>query len=151
VRPSHDLAIWRGAQYFPRCLLGTAPGLEGALIAIALAGDVKHRGTVVHQRSGRSEDLAAGTAIEVTCVVIGEVLARQGPDCVGPLVEHFNVWLDPVLTEQPAEHLGRATPAVAEEPARIEIEPFERALNNALGGQHFRLPDCRDRLDIEPE
>jgi hypothetical protein len=127
------------------------PVLEGALIAIALAGDVKHRGTVVHQRSGRCEDLAAGTAIDVTCVITGEVLARQGPVYAGRLVEHCNVWLDPVLIEQPAEHLGRAIPAVAEESARIEIEPFERALNHALGGQHLRLPDCRGRLGIEPE
>ena len=47
------------------------------------------------------------------------------------------MWRDPVL--------------VAEEPARIEIEPFERALNHALGGQHLRQPDCRGHLDIDDD
>ena len=121
------------------------------MIAIALAGDVKHRGAIVHQCSGRGEDLAVGTTVDVTCMVIGEVVAREGPIRAGRLVEHCNVRLNPTLVDQPAEHLGRAIPAVAEEPARIEIEPFERALNNALGGQHLRLPDCRGRLGIEPE
>src|SRR6516165_7183643 len=107
------------ARYFPPRLLGAAAGLEGAPIAIALAGDVKHRGAIVHQRSGRGEDLAAGTAVDVTCVVIGEVLAREGPVCASRLVEHCNVRFDPMLVEQPAEHLGRAIAAVAEEPAGI--------------------------------
>jgi hypothetical protein len=55
------------------------------------------------------------------------------------------VRLDPVLVDQPGKHLGRAVAAVAEEPARIGVEPFERALNHALGGQHLRLPDCRGK------
>jgi 2-methylisocitrate lyase-like PEP mutase family enzyme len=36
-----------------------------------------------------------------------------------------------MLIDQPPEHLGRAIAAVAEEPARIEIEPFARALYHA--------------------
>src|SRR5262249_50241394 len=41
--------------------------------------------------------------------------------------------------------------AVTEEPARIEIEPFERAFNHAFGSQHLCLPDCRGRLDIDDD
>ena len=107
------------ARHLPRCLLGAASGFEGASIAIALAGDVKHRCAIVHQRSSRCEDLAAGTAADVTCVVIDEVLARECPVRAGRLVEHRNVWLDPVLVRQSAEHFGRAIPAVAEGPSRI--------------------------------
>jgi hypothetical protein len=109
---------------------GATPGLQRASITIAHAGDVKHRGTIVHQRAGRGEDLAVGTAVDVTCVVIGEVVAREDPVCAGRLVEHCNVWLDAVLIDQPAEHLGRAIATVTEKPARIEIEPFQRALNH---------------------
>src|SRR5262245_23240066 len=56
-----------------------------------------------------------------------------------------------MLVDRAAEHLGRAISAVTEEPARIEIEPFERALNHAFGSQHLRLPDCRGRLDIDDD
>ncbi|MBB4423987.1 hypothetical protein GGD66_002531 [Bradyrhizobium sp. CIR48] len=31
----------------------------------------------------------------------------------------------------------------------MKVESFERALDHALGGQHFRLADCRGRFDID--
>lgn len=52
---------------------------------------------------------------------------------VGSMVINCNVWLDAPLMGQPAEHLGRAIAAIAEEAARIESEPFERTLNHAPG------------------
>lgn len=97
-------------------------------------------GTIVHQRSGRGEDLASGTVVDVAGVIISEVLAREDPICARRLVEHRNVRLDPVLVNQPAKHLGRAIAAVADESARIGIESFERAFNHAFGGQHLGLP-----------
>src|SRR5215468_2730984 len=135
------------ARYSPRCLLGATARLQCASIAIALAGQVKHGSTIVHQCSGRGEYLAAGTAVHVTYVVIGEVLAREDPVRAGRLIEDGNVRLDAVLVNQPAEHLGRTIAAVAEEPAWIEIEPFERALNHALGGQHLRTVPDRSKDD----
>lgn len=65
--------------------------------------------------------------------------------------EDGHVRLDPVLVEQPPQHLGGAIGAVTKNPARIKIEPFERALDHALGGQHFRLADRRGRLDIDDD
>src|SRR5262245_4754977 len=135
VRPSTILRFGAPCRERPR-KSSAAPSVmptwgstgTSASIAIALAGDVKHRGTVVYQRSSRGEGHAAGTAVDVTCMVLGEVLAREGPVCASRLVEHYNVRFDPMLVEQPAEHLGRAIAAVTEEPARIEIEPFERAI-----------------------
>ena len=40
--------------------------------------------------------------------------------------------LDAPIQSVASEHLGRAVAAVAEPPARLEIEPFERVLNHAL-------------------
>lgn len=34
---------------------------------------------------------------------------------------------------------------------RIEIEPFERALNHALGSQHLRLPNRRTYSLVSPQ
>ncbi len=116
-----------------------------------LAGEVKHGGAIIHQRSSRGKNFTAGTTVEVPGMVIGEVIAREDPVCAGGLVEDCNVRLDAVLIDQPGKHLGRAVAAVTEEPVRIEIEPFERALNHAFGGQHLRLPDCRRRLDIDDD
>jgi hypothetical protein len=45
-------------------------------------------------------------------LVIGEVLAREDPVGAGRLVEDGHVRLDPVLIEQPPEHLSRAIGAV---------------------------------------
>jgi hypothetical protein len=95
-------------------LLRATPGLEGAPTAIAPAGDVRHRGPIVHQRAGRGDDLAAGTVVDVTCMAIGEVVAREGRVGAGRLAEHCNVRLYPLLVDQLAERFGRAVTAIAE-------------------------------------
>jgi hypothetical protein len=69
--------------------------------------------------------LPPGAAIDVPGMVVGEGLAREGPVGAGRLVEDGHVRLDPVLVDQPAEHLSGAIGAVAEKPAWIKIEPFE--------------------------
>ena len=69
-------------------------------------GQVKHFGTIIHQRSGRGKNFAIGATIDVSGMVIGEVVAREDPDCAGRLVEHCNVGLYAVLIEPSGEHLG---------------------------------------------
>ena len=63
-------------------------------------------------------------------------------------VEHGDVRLDPVLIDQPIQHLGRSIGGVADQLGRIEIEACERALDHALCRQHFGLTDRRRRFDI---
>jgi len=64
-------------------------------------------------------------------------------------VEHWDVRLDPVLIDQPVQHLGRSMGGVADQLGRIEIEVRERALDHALCRQHLGLTDRRRRFDID--
>jgi len=56
-----------------------------------------------------------------------------------------------MLIDQPSQHLGRAITAVAEEPVRAKIKPFERAFNQALVSQYLRLPHSRGCLNIDDD
>jgi hypothetical protein len=81
-------------------------------------------------------------------MIVGEIVAREGPVLTCRLVEHGHMRLDPVLIDQPAEHLGRAIGAIAHEPSGVETEAVHRALDHALSGEDFGLPDRRCRFDI---
>ena len=61
------------------------------------------------------------------------------------------MWLDAVLIDEPAQHLGRAVGAVAGEPGRIEVETVHRPLDHALGRGHLDLADGGDRLDVHDD
>jgi hypothetical protein len=102
-------------------------------LTIVLACTVEDGRFIVDQRPCGSEGFATRATINVPGMIIDEVLAREGPVGAGRLVEDGHVRLDPMLVKQPPEHLGRAISAIAEKSARIEIEPFERTLNHALG------------------
>jgi hypothetical protein len=96
------------APHLPRCLLGASSGLgriDRNRACWRRKASLRHRSPAF-----RCEDLAAGTTVDVTRVVIDEALARECPVRASRLVEHRNVWLDPVLVHQPAEHFGRPYP-----------------------------------------
>jgi hypothetical protein len=59
--------------------------------------------------------------------------------------------LDPVLLDEPAQHLGRAVGAVAGEPSRIEVEAVDRPFDHALGRPHLGLADGGGRLDVHDD
>jgi hypothetical protein len=59
--------------------------------------------------------------------------------------------LDPMVIDEPAEHLGRAVGAVAGEPGRIEIEAVDRSLDHALGRGHLGLADGGGRLAVDDD
>src|SRR5690348_11821173 len=67
------------ARHPPRRLRGATPGLQCAAITIALTGEVKYGGPIIHQRSGRSKNFATGATIDVPGMVVGEVVAREDP------------------------------------------------------------------------
>ena len=50
--------------------------------------------------------LPAGQTVDVAFVIVGEVLARERAVGARRLVEHRDVRLDPVLVDEPAQHLG---------------------------------------------
>jgi hypothetical protein len=66
-------------------------------------------------------------------------------------VEYRDVRLDPVLIDQPVQHLGCSIGGVADQLSRIEIEAFERALDHALCRQHLGLTDRRRCFDIDDD
>ena len=49
--------------------------------------------------------------------------------------------LDPLLVEEPGEHIGRPIAAVAGEPRRIKIEAVLCPIDHALGRSHLGLAD----------
>jgi hypothetical protein len=116
----------------------TPPWLQGTALAIQLAGAIAHHAVAVDEGPRHPIDLLPlpeflpGRAdVAVALVVIGEVVAREGAVGMLGFVEHRDVRLDPVLIDQPVQHLGRSIGGVADQPGRIEIEAFERALDHA--------------------
>src|SRR5437016_11597417 len=120
-------AISRAPSWMERKILRaggirTAPRLQRTALAIQLAGAVAHHAVLVDERARHSIDFLAlpeflpGRAdIAVALVVIGKVVAREG--AVGALgfVEHRDVRLDPVLMNQPVQHLRRAVGGIADQ------------------------------------
>ena len=82
---------------------------------------------------------------------IGELLTREGAVVAGRLVEHAHVRRDAMLINQPAEHLGGAVGAVAENAAGIEIEAINGPLNHPLCRQDLGLPDCGRCFNINDD
>ena len=138
--------------------VGTTPRLQRTALAIQLAGAIAHHAVLVDERARHSigflalpEFLAGRADIAVALVVVGEVVAREGTVSALGFVEHRDVWLDPLLIDQPVQHLGRAVGGVANQPGRVEIEAFARALDHPLGRRHLGLADRRRRLDIDDD
>src|SRR5438132_2950482 len=84
-----------------RCI-GAAAWFQRALPAVARAGAVTDQIVVWHTGPRRCEPPAVvlegfpgRTAVSVTGVIVGEVLAREGAFCALGFVEHRNVRLDP--------------------------------------------------------
>ena len=84
-------------------------------------------------------------------MVVGEVLAREGAIPALGFVEDRDMRFDPLLMDQPIQHLGRAVCSVADQLGRIEIEVFERTLDHTPCRCGFGLPDGRCCLDINDD
>src|SRR5262249_16437820 len=61
----------------------TAPRVEDAVSAVTLAGAIKKCRAVVHQCSARGQHLARGTEVDISLVVVGEVVTRKGTVLAG--------------------------------------------------------------------
>src|SRR6059058_721878 len=149
-------ALVDGARDLAGGCLRTALRFQGTSLAIQLAGAIAHHAVLIDERARHSVDFLAlpeflpGRAdIAVALVVVGKRVAREG--AVGALrfVEDRDVRLNPLLMDQPIQHLGRAIGAVADEALGIEIEACNRPLDHALGCRHLGLTDRRRRLDID--
>src|SRR5918996_1379286 len=95
------------AWNFSGRLLRTAPGLEGALVAIEFARAIEKRLALMHG-AARSELLAARTVVDVVLGVISKVAAREGAVVALRLVKDGNVRCDLLFLDQPIEHRRRA-------------------------------------------
>jgi hypothetical protein len=120
------------ARHLAHGFLRAAARLEAADVAVVLAGAIEERRAVVDRCAPCGQHLARRADIDVPLVVIGEVLPRERAVSARGFVEHRDMRLDPVLIDQPAEHLGRAVGAIAGEPGRIEVEAVHRPLDHAL-------------------
>ena len=145
-----------GARDLTSGRVRTTPRLQRTALAIQLDGAIAHHAVLIDERARHSIDFLAlpellpGRAdIAVALAVICKVVAREGAVAALGFVEHRNVWLDPLLLNQPVEHLSRAVGGVADQLGRGEIEAFERALDHALGRRHLGLANRRRRLDID--
>src|SRR5204862_874599 len=87
------------------------------------------------------EFLPGRADIAVALVVIGKVLAREGAVGMLGFVEHGDVRLDPLLIDQPVQHLGRSLGGVADEALGVEVDACNRPLDHALGRRRLGLTD----------
>src|SRR5437763_8849278 len=106
-------ALMDGARDLAGGCLRTALRFQGTRLAIQLAGAIAHHAVLIDKRARHSIDFLAlpeflpGRAdIAVALVVIGKVLAREGAVGMLGFVEHGDVRLDPLLIDQPVQHLG---------------------------------------------
>jgi hypothetical protein len=95
------------------------------------------------------EGFPGRTAVRISGVVVGEIVARDGTVSALGFVKHRDVRLDPAIVHEPVQHLGRAIGAVADQALGIQVEVFQRALDHALCRPHFGLADRRRCLDID--
>src|SRR5947207_2683016 len=156
-----------------RCIAEGLVGGEGfAIDASLIQADASDRARVEgaaglpRDAAGRAveeylavlDDAAFGAATEVTPKFIAPAdpatrwtAAHRGPAFFAYsnnyliVVEDRDVRLDPLLMNQPVQHLGRAIGAVADEALGVEIEACNRPLDHALGRRHLGLTDRRRR------
>ena len=102
-----------GARDFAGRGIRAAPRLQQTALAIQLAGAIARRVVFHHAGSWHAElpavtpkDLSCRTAIGVSEVIVGEVVAREGAVRALRFVEDRNVRLDTALMDQPSEVLG---------------------------------------------
>src|SRR5437773_7413952 len=101
-----------GARDLTSGRVRTTPRLQRTALAIQLDGAIAHHAVLIDERARHSIDFLAlpellpGRAdIAVALAVICKVVAREGAVAALGFVEHRNVWLDPLLLNQPVEHL----------------------------------------------
>ena len=99
----------------------------------------------------RVRTLAAGAAVDVARVVVGEVAAGEGPVLARGLVDHRDVRLDALLVHQPVQHLGRAVGRVGGEPFGPQIVALVHPLDHGPGGGDLGLAHGRGRLDVHDD
>ena len=81
---------------------GTASHFERARVAIKFAGPIQPL-IIIHDLAGRGEGFECWTDVDVTRLVEGEVLAREGTVVTLGLVDDRNVRCDLLLIDQPVE------------------------------------------------
>ena len=104
-----------GTRHLPSRPVGAAVGLQRAGVAIDLGGAIPIG--VIRRRIGMIgaegspillQFLAARTAIKVGGGIIGKVGSGEGPVRPARLVDDRDVGSDPLIVDQPFQHLGRA-------------------------------------------
>ena len=90
------------ARDLSRRLLRTASHLEGARIAVGLAGSVVKQ-VIVHDLAGRSQSVERRADVDVALLVEGEVLAREGAVLALGFVDDGNVRSDLLVVDEPVE------------------------------------------------
>src|SRR5438067_10639310 len=154
-----------------RCIAEGLVGGEGfAIDASLIQADASDRARVEgaaglpRDAAGRAveeylavlDDAAFGAATEVTPKFIAPAdpatrwtAAHRGPAFFAYsnnyliVVEDRDVRLDPLLMNQPVQHLGRAIGAVADEALGVEIEGCNGPLDHGLGGRDLGLAGRR--------
>src|SRR5579885_1055873 len=102
------------ARYFSsRCVRATSWS-QGTSIAVSLACSIEQGIAVVHARACRCQRLSARAGINVLGRIKAEVVAGEGAILARRFVEHGHMRLDPLLIDQPVQHLGRAIGTVTE-------------------------------------
>ena len=149
VDRAQDLAGWR---------VRAAVRLEGAGVAVELAGAIAHQAVLVDERARHPIDLLALTqllatraGVEVSSVVVGEVGPLEGAVAALGLVEDRDVRLDPTLMHEPREHLGRTIRTVGGQPLRIEPEAILAAFDHRACRTDLGLADRAARLDVDDD
>src|SRR5215470_18354729 len=78
------------------------------------------------------EDLSGWAAIGVTGVVVDEIGSFKAAVAALGFVEHCDIRFDPLIMDEPVQHLSRAIGAVADEAFGIQVEACDRPLDHAL-------------------
>src|SRR4029077_2053045 len=112
---------------------------------------IQNSRSVIDQSAGRAQRLTARADVDVVFGVISELLAREGAIASSRSVEQRHVRLDPLLIDEPTKHLRRTVGAIAEKAFWAKVEAIPGPFEHALCSQHFRLTDCRGRLDIHDD
>ncbi len=137
-------------------LAGTTLRLQGATAAVVGAGAIADR--VVLRRPGARnlegppavlQQLARRTGVGVCLVVVGEVVAGEGPVLALGLIEDRDVGLDALLVHQPLKHLGRAVGGVGGQTLGPQAQAFLGALDHGSAGCQLALAHGGGRFDVD--
>ena len=97
------------------------------------------------------EPFAGRAPVGVAVVIIVEVSPREGLIAALGFVEDGDMRLDPLLVDQPVQHLGPAVSRVANQALGIEAAPIPHPLDHVASGPALCLADRCGGLDVDDD